>query len=151
MAPRKRTPAVERVERRCVYEDRGHSTPCRIFTGSLNDGYGQVYGDDGRMTRVHRLMYQHYVGGVPDGLILDHICRQKDCCEVTHLEPVTHLENLMRSPLMLIAKETCGRGHPLTDDNVYLDRPIRGRRARHCKTCKREWQKRRPPRQSKSA
>lgn len=138
------TPAIERVERLCVYEPRGYATPCRIFTGTKWDGYGHIKVEtDGRRVNVsaHRITYVHYMGPIPEGLELDHLCRQRDCCEVTHLEAVTHLENVRRgeSPSARHARKThCIRGHEFTPENTAMER-VSGRRPyRRCKTCTRE-------------
>lgn len=112
------TPAIVRAERRLLEEDRGYATPCRIWPGARNGrrGYGVIsvgslIDNTKRSRLVHRLMYEHYVGPVPDGLVLDHLCRQTDCCEVSHLEPVTQSENMLRAPV---------RGRPGRDDDILL-------------------------------
>lgn len=137
MAPSKRIPAHERAERRCVYEERGYLTPCRIFKGALVRGYG-VIGRDGKSSGVHRVIWEHYRGPIPDGLQLDHLCRQRDCCELTHLEPVTARENLLRSPIthasVNAAKTHCPRGHAYDTKNTYVS----SRGLRHCKACLRD-------------
>lgn len=85
---------------------------CWLWTASVqtSTGYGQVAtGDDirvllprsdhGKKTyRAHRLVYRLLVGPVPEGLVLDHTCNTKRCCNPAHLEPVTHQENLARAP-----------------------------------------------------
>lgn len=77
-------------------EDRGHSTPCLIWQGSLNDrGYGMSSSGGWRL--AHKVQWETVHGPVPDGLELDHLCRQRDCVNPAHLEPVTHAENMRRS------------------------------------------------------
>lgn len=68
---------------------------CWQWTGALNNGYG-IIGQDGTTRRVHRVVYEALRGPVPVGLDLDHLCRNRACCNVTHLEPVTRRENLRR-------------------------------------------------------
>ena len=85
-------PVVERIERRIKKTENG----CWIYTGGLTRlGYGQVR-SKGRMRSTHQVMFEHFVGPVPDGKELDHLCRTRPCCRPDHLEPVTHRENCLR-------------------------------------------------------
>ena len=68
---------------------------CWEWQGALNQGYG-VATCDGERGRVHRLVYARLVGEPPAGLDLDHLCRNRKCCNPLHLEPVTRAENLRR-------------------------------------------------------
>lgn len=69
-----------------------------------HDGYTQVT-VDGRRGRAHYIAWVLANGPVPVGLTLDHLCRNRPCCEVTHLEPVTMSENVRRGNLPEIARE----------------------------------------------
>jgi hypothetical protein len=66
---------------------RGHVQP---------NGYGQ-FGDSGTVGYAHRWAYEHFIGPIPVGLHLDHICRNRACVKPAHLEPVTQGENNRRS------------------------------------------------------
>lgn len=126
------SPAM-RVARRCVYEDRGYRTLCRIFTGSKNKGYGQIstgrIGDGtATMTTAHIVVWEDCFGPVPAGMQLDHLCRQPDCCEPTHLEVVTSLENKLRAAAVVTH---CPVGHPYEGANLYR---YKGHRV--CKACR---------------
>jgi hypothetical protein len=80
---------------------------CWEFTGALRrDGYAML-GWHGRKHYVHRISYQLFVGPIPDGLTIDHLCRNKACANPQHLEPVTPMENTRRAT----AKTHCIRGH----------------------------------------
>ncbi len=77
-------------------EDRGYETPCWIWQRALHRlGYGSV-------NRVDQSKYAHVVyytaknGPVPEGLVLDHLCEQKDCVNPDHLEAITQTENIRR-------------------------------------------------------
>jgi hypothetical protein len=68
------------------------------------DGYGTFY-FYGRSLSAHRWLYQQLIGPVPDGLVLDHLCRIRHCVNPQHLEPVTHRENVIRG-MQAATKET---------------------------------------------
>lgn len=110
----------------------GHAG-CWIWTGARLSGYGMFW-EDGRTRRAHRFAYELLVGGIPEGLVLDHLCRNPECVNPGHLEPVTQRENTMRgegfAPVNA-AKTHCKHGHSLTEDNVYRRRDGR----RMCRPC----------------
>src|SRR5262245_53039429 len=92
------------------------TTGCWIWQrGLFTNGYGQASFTrrPGRSKRAHRVSYEAFVGPVPDDLVIDHLCRNKLCCNPEHLEPVTSRENAMRSPLtpsaQNAARERCFR------------------------------------------
>lgn len=85
---------------------------------------------------AHRISYELANGAVPDGLVLDHLCRNVLCVNPDHLEPVTNKENILRGSGITArsAKKThCPAGHPYTDENT-----ARSRGRRICKTCAKE-------------
>lgn len=91
---------VEKGKRAVAYrvEDRGHETPCWIWTGHAVQ-YGKRAGRVGGPTErvyAYRHVYELHRGPVPDGLDLDHLCREPLCVNPDHLEPVTRRENLRR-------------------------------------------------------
>lgn len=63
--------------------------------GQSSDGYG-VWSLRGAVTRrAHRIMYERHKGPIPQGLQLDHLCRNRLCVNPDHLEPVTNRENIL--------------------------------------------------------
>lgn len=104
-----------------------------------HDGYGRMTISDGGRRRnalVHRVSYLAFRGDIPDGLPLDHLCRNRPCANPHHLEPVTVRENNLRGAGVVgvnAAKETCDAGHALDGDNVRIDRD--GWRV--CRVCRR--------------
>jgi len=132
------TPLIARLWHKSVYMP----SRCYEWRGVKNsDGYGHL-NVDGRYERTHRAAYKLLVGPIPDGLQLDHLCRNRACWNPQHLEPVTSRENTMRSNQSLAsanAKKThCKRGHELAGANLILrpgHRPGVIRRA--CRACKR--------------
>lgn len=147
------TPALAaRIESRI---DR-NSGDCWLWTGTINHkGYGAI-SVDGRTKAAHRVVYEMRVAAIPDGLVLDHLCRVRHCVNPAHLEPVTTSENNRRSAVFnpackrigLLAanrkglpgnhgprarRTHCLRGHELVGSNVLLW--SRGRR--RCRECER--------------
>lgn len=90
-----------RPARAASHQTGSHQRPhrrraCLIWQGSLNDrGYGMSSSGGRRL--AHKVQWETVHGPVPDGLELDHLCRQRDCVNPAHLEPVTHAENMRRS------------------------------------------------------
>lgn len=71
---------------------------CWIWQLSLsNKGYAQTK-VNGKTKEAHRLFYKKYKGDISSGMELDHLCRRRNCVNPQHLEPVTHTENMKRSP-----------------------------------------------------
>src|SRR6266571_2972703 len=82
--------------------ERGDPDECWTWTGTRNyDGYGRISPGGGNRAGVHAIMahryaYEALVGPIPAGLTIDHLCRQVDCVNPKHMEPVTIQENIRR-------------------------------------------------------
>jgi hypothetical protein len=125
-----------RLFAKCGAEDRGHESACWIWTASVdNGGYGK-FGVSGRVLGAHRVAYELLVGPVPEGLELDHLCRERACINPTHLEPVTRAENHRRG--YWVQRTHCVNGHPFDEANTYI-RADNGWRV--CRSCDRERQR----------
>lgn len=102
------------------------------------NGYGQVKTATGEIARVHRLAYEAFVGPIPEGFVVDHLCRNRKCWNPSHLEAVTQRTNVMRGEGLAAvnaSKDSCDAGHLFDEANTYL-RPEGGRA---CKTCRRSY------------
>lgn len=108
---------------------------CWEWQGYVNHrGYGVVHYDRKRRA-AHRTGYLLAVGPIPDGLVIDHLCRNTRCVNPNHLEPVTNVENVMRgmSPAAQAARATvCKNGHPFDDKNTHIAPGSGKRRCREC-------------------
>src|SRR5690242_9088754 len=90
-------------------------------TGKSNYG---IFWDGKRRRLSHRWVWEYCVGEIPADREIDHLCRNRLCVRPSHLELVTHRENVLRadSPNARNAKKThCIRGHALTPDNLYAN------------------------------
>lgn len=108
--------------------------------GGSRGGYGQLWAD-GKMRQAHRVSYELHIGPIPDGLTIDHLCRNTRCVNPEHLEPVTQQENNHRGNTVSgvnSRKTKCHNGHELSGDNLRMWIDKRGRSHRHCRTCARD-------------
>ena len=107
---------------------------CWPWGGVLDAGYGRLH------IQAHRFMYEYRVGPIPDGLVLDHLCMNKQCVNPKHLEPVTDAENLRRAPTYVGNRTHCPRGHDLTvEENLYRTGRRRAKKRineRICRVCR---------------
>lgn len=111
---------------------------CWEWTASTKgNGYGQVKHRDRKSPLfAHRAAYEILVGPIPDGMTLDHLCKNTLCVNPDHLEVVTMKVNALRSsspPAINAIKTHCVRGHEYSPDNL-----VGGTRGRKCKVCHRE-------------
>lgn len=127
---------IDRLEQRIM---RDPNSGCWIWTGTLNPyGYGVIVVGK-KNKQAHRLMFELARGPIPDGLVIDHLCRNRCCVNPQHLEPVSAAENTRRARIAGRPEDTrfddsvCKYGHRLTQDNIFVGKngyPV-------CKACKR--------------
>ena len=112
------------------------SGDCWHWTGGRDaKGYGLYATNEGVTTRAHRTVYETLVGPVPEGMTLDHLCRNTACVNPDHLEVVTGRVNTLRgyNPAATNARKThCLRGHEFAGDNLI----VLASGARQCRTCR---------------
>ena len=118
--------------------DDGHDTPCMYLPKvQKGDGYVRLRKGWPGGQLAHRQIYTALIGPIQDGLTLDHLCRNRACVNPWHLEPIPLRANIMRGhgPTAANAsKKVCGRGHPLTEDNVRIYKR-RDSTERVCRQC----------------
>lgn len=110
---------------------------CWEWQGQLRYGYGKTH-VSGVQYSAHRWFYERFVGPIPEGLQIDHLCRNRKCVAPWHLEAVTALENSRRKHAARqfgADKEFCTRGHRMTAENTYIYQPEGEPPRRHCRDC----------------
>jgi hypothetical protein len=106
--------------------------------GKFPDGYGAFYiTGDRRPYGAHRVAYEALAGRIPDGLVLDHLCRVRNCVNPAHLEPKTNRENLIAPGSESVAARIhwthCPRGHEFAPGNLVRAYVRKG--LRKCRAC----------------
>ena len=119
-------------------------TGCWEWRGYRNQkGYGMFHPYQFRgNVFAHRWSYEKYVGDIPIGMVLDHLCENKSCANPEHLEPVTNAESLRRGRVgqknaeRHRSKTHCRNGHEYSEENTgYIKRKKRGVLTRYCLIC----------------
>lgn len=136
---------------------------CIEWQGALSgDGYGRV-SLNGKTVGVHRAVYEATHGPVDPALHVDHLCRNRKCCNVDHLEPVPPSVNVRRglAALGMLAKpkpekvrkapavpswpiitgpiKVCKAGHTIEGPNAMVNGTLASGAPRiRCRTCHHE-------------
>ena len=95
---------------------------CWEWTSNKARGYGH-FKLNKKTVKTHRLAYEMFYDKIPNGMSLDHLCRNRGCCNPIHLEPVTIKENIMRGEGIAAKnskKTDCKYGHPFDKKNTYF-------------------------------
>lgn len=125
---------------------------CTVWVGSCNSlGYGLIT-LDGKPQLAHRIAYESAYGPIPDGLVIDHLCRVRNCVNPAHLEAVTQKENGRRGRFdrSLQEGDTCLNGHLIETGGLYV-RPSGKTECRKCRaTAAHRESRRRPTTQKRS-
>lgn len=121
------------------------SSDCWEWRGApISSGYGQfvpnrtVSGQRAKPILAHRYSYELFVAPIPEGLYIDHLCRNKMCVNPAHLEPVTQAENVRRGVSIHAhnsRKTHCKWGHEFTPENVIQVTAKSGNPGRLCREC----------------
>ena len=124
----------------------GGPDACWTWLACRRSGYG-LFWVGGKGLQAHRVAYELLVGPIPEGLSIDHLCRNTGCVNPAHLEPVTHKENVLRGvgQMAVNARKThCLRGHLFDEENTYV---AKANYRRLCRECRRMHQMERRARQ----
>lgn len=106
---------------------------CWLWTAATQSrGYG-CFGVGGRVLLAHRVSYETFVGPIPEGLTIDHTCRNKLCVRPDHLQAVTNQQNNWRRGAAARSTPNYPCGHPRTEENTL----VKARGGRECRACDR--------------
>ena len=114
-----RASATQYLRERTKPVDAGYSSPCLIWQLTPTEyGYARGAVPGFGYVRVHRAAYELAHGPIPEGLHIDHLCRNRLCCNPAHLEAVTQAENNRRTVGVRQKKDFCIRGHRRSPENI---------------------------------
>lgn len=128
----------------------GGTDACWPWTGRFYPNHYGIVGWRRRAWRAHRLAWELMRSPIPPGLVVDHLCRNRACCNPRHMRVVTIATNVTENSTSPSArnklKTHCDHGHALSGANLALESASDGRVFRRCRTCalqrKAEWRAR---------
>lgn len=106
---------------------------CWYWDGyKIDSGYGR-FSYNGKNIYSHRFAYELYKGNIPNGLVIDHLCKNTSCVNPDHLRAVTQRENVNSGNTGIInkSKTHCPKGHEYNEENTYIDKD----NSRRCRIC----------------
>lgn len=124
-----------RILARCVQQPNG----CIEWTGHTIHGYGRITWR-GREWQSHRAIWTALVAPIPDDddWTIDHLCRNRACQNVKHMEVVTRVENTERGGGLYIAQIRNARRVACRQGHLYVDHAVIDKHGRYrCLPCKR--------------
>lgn len=130
----------ERFERQYIPEP---NSGCWLWIGVSNSQKGKLrYGYIGHKNKklsAHRYSYERFIDIIPEGLVLDHLCKITLCVNPNHLEAVTQKTNILRGETGKYKrpiKSHCLHGHEFTKENSYINKNTK--RCRKCANLSRQ-------------
>jgi hypothetical protein len=114
---------------------------CWLFLGKKQQKAYMTLKFEKKIYQAHRFFYEFFIGPIPKGLQIDHLCRTPSCCHPKHLEPVTSRENSARGEGFVgqnLRKTHCPKGHEFNQDNTYYVLKKSGFFSRNCRPCRTE-------------
>lgn len=140
----------------------GKFADCWEWAGRIDrNGYGKFMAGKVQ-TGAHRAAWIAFRSDIPDGLQVDHLCRNRSCVNPWHMDLVTNKVNAIRSVEMGgpggrgksrggAVRSTCRKGHSFDEANTYLHTDKQGYVHRVCRACARARHRAWLDRQSKAS
>jgi hypothetical protein len=132
--PQRPNTVFDFLERLVICEPVFLDTGCFEWSGYIDKyGYPQASMGD-KPVRIHRKVYEHFKGPVPEGRVIDHLCRNRKCCNPGHLRAATISENALNSDMVgkhELRKTHCPQGHSYSGDNLLIHKDGK----RRCRVC----------------
>lgn len=129
--------STDRLDEALVSRSLPVENGCQVWTGyTVEDGYGRIT-FDGVNRGVHQVAYELTKGPIPDGLVVDHECRVRNCINPDHLRAITGPENTLEERSLAtgninMRKTHCVNGHEFTPENTKKHDADGGRACREC-------------------
>lgn len=134
---------VDGQTRFCSKAKIGETEECWPWLGyKTQKGYGVFFKKGTGNIRAHRFAYELWIAPIPEGLTIDHLCKQPDCVNPNHMEPVSISVNTLRGVGLAptyVKRTHCNYGHPFDLFNTYK----RKDNSRRCRTCEQIREKKR--------
>lgn len=141
-------PSLQTLAERVLAKVEEDENDCLVFHGALAKGYGRVgyyTGGKQKVLQAHRVVWENVKGPIPEGMTIDHLCFNRACQNVEHMDLKTLGDNTRaaahRNPTVIAnrAKTHCPQGHPYSEENTYTP-PSGGRYCRIClRAATRRW------------
>jgi len=100
--------------------------------GITTNGYSRIRINN-KNIQAHRWVWELVNGQIPEGFVIDHICRNRKCVLPEHLRMITQQENIMAGLHNIDNRSNCNQGHPFVKENIM----IRKSGKRECAECNR--------------
>jgi hypothetical protein len=122
-----------------------YKNDCWSWRSTMASGGYAYWFFRGKQQKVSRIVYEHWKGRIPHGLVVDHICNNPPCVNPDHLQAVTQKQNVLRGngPTAINARKThCKRGHKFTKKTIYT---YGNKDGKECVVCKESYYRRNVP------
>jgi len=134
-------PAFSNHERFLKFISINKDSECWEWTGKLSpEGYGRFRVKDNETWKIygaHRVSYSLFCGDIKEGMMIDHICRNRKCVAPSHIRQVDSFTNVHENSMSIThissLQTHCISGHELNSDNLVISK-----KGRRCKICHRE-------------
>lgn len=122
------------LEKLVIEQPSALNTGCWVWLGYNRKGYG-CSSIRGKRVVIHRAVYAHFCGNIPEGYTIHHRCGNRACANFEHLEALSSSDHQRHHRS---GQTYCKNGHLLSGDNLYINPHSKGR---VCRICNNEWRR----------